>query len=312
MAQVTAQLVKELRDRTQAGMGQCKDALVEAEGDMDKAVEIILKKGLAKSAKRATAVATEGDIRTWVSEDAKCGVMIEVNIQTDFAARNEKFVGFVDAVLEVAKSAKDGEDLTAKPYPGSEKTVAQVRDELIAQIGEKIDVRRFLRYDLGAPAGAVHAYRHMNGKHGVLLEASTENADVAKHEAFLKFIDDTTMQACAMNPQYLDRTKVPEADVAKQREIYEAQVKEDPKPKPPAAWPKIIEGKVNKWFSDICLVEQDSVQQSQKTVEDLRAEAAKAAGGAIKLVRFAHFERGEGLTKKVDDFADEARKMAGG
>jgi elongation factor Ts len=304
-------MVKELRERTQAGMGQCKDALVEAEGDMDKAVEIILKKGLAKTAKRATAVAAEGDIRTWVSPDASFGVMIEVNIQTDFAARNDKFVAFVDQVLEVAKGAKDGEDLTTKPYPGSDKTVAQVRDELIAQIGEKIDVRRYTRYDLSSPAGAIHAYRHMNGKHGVLLEASAENEAVAKNPAFVTFIDDTTMQICAMNPQYLDRTKVPEADIAKQREIYTAQMKEDPKPKPEAAWPKIIEGKVNKWFSEICLVEQDSVQESQKTVEERRAEAAKAAGGAIKLVRFTHFERGEGLTKKVDDFADEARKMAG-
>jgi elongation factor Ts len=312
MAQVTAQLVKELRERTQAGMSDCKNALVEAEGDMDKAVEVILKKGLAKTAKRASAVATEGDIRTWVSPDAKYGVMIEVNIQTDFAARNEKFVGFVDAVLEVAKSARAGDDLTAAKYPGGDKTVAQVRDELIATIGEKIDVRRFTRIDLGAKAGAVHAYRHMNGKIGVLLEAATETPEVAKHEAFLKYIDDTTMQAAAMSPQYLDRTQVSEDDVAKQREIFAAQLKEDPKPKPEAAWPKIIEGKLNKWFSEICLIDQDSVQESQKTVEMRRAEASKAAGGNIKLVRFARYERGEGLAKKVDDFAEEARKMAGG
>jgi len=312
MAQVTAQLIKELRERTQAGMSDCKNALVEAEGDMDKAVEIILKKGLAKTAKRAGAVATEGDIRTWISPDARTGVMIEVNIQTDFAARNDKFIAFVDAVLEVAKTARQGDDLTAAKYPGGDKTVAQVRDELIATIGEKIDVRRFTRMDLASGAGAVHAYRHMNGKIGVLLEVAAETPEVAKHEAFLKYIDDTAMQAAAMSPLYLERTQVPEQDLAKQREIYAAQLKEDPKPKPEAAWPKIIEGKVNKWYSEICLVDQDSVQESQKTVEMRRAEASKAAAGNIKLVRFARFERGEGLAKKVDDFAEEARKMAGG
>jgi elongation factor Ts len=311
MAQVTAQLVKELRERTQAGMTDCKNALVEADADMDKAVEIILKKGLAKTAKRASAVATEGDIRTWIAPDARTGVMIEVNIQTDFAARNDKFLAFVDAVLEVAKTAKV-DDLTGLPYPGSDKTVAQVRDELIATIGEKIDVRRVTRFELGSPAGLVHAYRHMNGKIGVLIELSADSAEVAAHPATVQFADETAMQAAAMTPLYLDRTQVPEAELAKQREIYEAQMKEDPKPKPEAAWPKIIEGKVNKWFSEICLVDQDSVQESQKTVDMRRAEAAKAAGGNLKLVRFTRFERGEGLTKKVDDFADEARKMAGG
>ena len=309
MAQVTAQQVKELRERTAAGMTDCKNALVEAEGDMDKAVEIILKKGLAKTAKRATAAATEGDIRTFIDPSGRWGVMIEVNIQTDFAARNDKFISFVNDVLEIAKKCPAGADLNQAEYAAG-KTVAQTRDELIAQIGEKIEVRRFVRFDLKSSQGRVHAYRHMNGKVGVLLELETNSAEVAGHEAFMKYIDDTSMQAAAMSPLYVQRGEVPEADLAKQKEIYEAQLREENKPE--KAWPKIIEGKVNKWYTEICLVDQDSVIENGKSVDQLRAEAAKAAGGEIKVVRFARYALGEGIQKRVDDFAEEARKMAGG
>lgn len=309
MAQVTAQQVKELRERTQAGMTDCKNALVEAEGDMDKAVEIILKKGLAKSAKRASAAATEGDIRTFVSPDGRWGVMVEINIQTDFASRNEKFVEFVNNVLEIAKKAKVGDDLNQAEYVAG-KTVMQVRDELIAQIGEKIEVRRFVRLELQSPAGRIHTYRHMNGKVGVLLETATDSDRTSGHEAFMKFIDDTSMQAAAMSPLYVHRGEVPEADLAKQKEIYEAQLREENKPE--KAWPKIIEGKVNKWYTEICLVDQDSVIENGKSVDQTRAEAAKASEGEIKLVRFSRWQLGEGIQKRVDDFAEEARKMAGG
>src|SRR5215471_1647745 len=151
MAEITAQLVKELRERTQAGMADCKNALVEAGGDMEKAVEVILKKGLAKSAKRAGAVATEGEVRALVSADAKSGVLVEVNIQTDFAARNEKFKKFVEDVTKAAAGAANGANLDDVKYPGGDKTIAAVRDELIAQIGEKINVRRFSKVELASP-----------------------------------------------------------------------------------------------------------------------------------------------------------------
>src|SRR4051812_43935774 len=198
MAEVTAQLVKELRDRTQAGMSDCKSALVEAAGDMEKAVEVILKKGLAKSAKRAGAVASEGEIRALVAPDGKSGVLVEVNIQTDFAARNDKFKAFVGDVVKVAAAAKDGDNLDNLPYPGTGKTVAQVRDELIAQIGEKITVRRWTKLTLSGGSGAVHAYVHLGGKIGVLLETSAGSAEVAAHPEFKKFIDDAAMQIAAM------------------------------------------------------------------------------------------------------------------
>ncbi len=312
MAEITAHLVKELRERTQAGMSDCKSALVEASGDMEKAIEIILKKGLAKSAKRAGAVATEGEVRALIAPDQRSGVLVEVNIQTDFAARNDKFKNFVAEVTRVALAAKASDDLDQLKYPGTQKTVAEARDELIAQIGEKITVRRFAKLDLSSPAGAIHSYVHLGGKIGVLLEVTAESAAVAAHAEFKKFIDDAAMQIAAMNPLYLSRGEVPKAAIDKQREIYSAQLREEAKPKPEQAWPKIIEGKLNKWYTEICLLEQESVIVPGSSIEQVRARIAKEAGGDLELRRFIRFERGEGIEKKVDDFAAEVAKMAGG
>jgi translation elongation factor Ts len=219
-------------------MADCKNALVEADGDPEKAVEIILKKGLAKSAKRAGAVASEGEVRAYVAADAKSGVLVEVNIQTDFAARNDKFKTFVGDCIKVAAGAKEGAKLEDMPYPGASKTVGEVMNELIAQIGEKISIRRFARLDLSAPAGAIHSYVHLGGKIGVLLETAANSADTANRPEFKKFIDDAAMQVAAMNPLYLTRNEVPKTAIDKQREIYAAQLREEAKPKPEAAWPK--------------------------------------------------------------------------
>jgi len=311
MAAITPQLVKELRERTQAGMADCKNALVEADGDPEKAVEIILKKGLAKSAKRAGAVASEGEVRAHVAADARSGVIVEVNIQTDFAARNEKFKAFVGEVVRVAAGAKHGENLEQRKYPGSDKTVGEILGELVAQIGEKITVRRFARFDLSAPAGAIHAYVHLGGKIGVLLEATASTRAVEERPEFKKFIDDAAMQVAAMNPLYLTRAEVPKDTTDKQREIYAAQLREESKPKPEAAWPKIIEGKLNKWYTEVCLLDQESVLVPGSSIDQVRAQAAKDAGGTIELRRFVRFERGEGIEKRTDDFAAEVAKMAG-
>jgi elongation factor Ts len=312
MAAITPQLVKELRERTQAGMADCKNALVEADGDPEKAVEIILKKGLAKSAKRAGAVASEGEVRAYVAADAKSGVMVEVNIQTDFAARNEKFKTFVGDCLKVAAGAKEGQTLEDLAYPGGAKKVSEVMNELIAQIGEKISIRRFARLDLSAPSGAIHSYVHLGGKIGVLLETTANSADTAARPEFKKFIDDAAMQIAAMNPLYLTRNEVPKPSIEKQREIYAAQLREEAKPKPEAAWPKIIEGKLNKWYTEICLLEQESVLIPGSSIDQVRAQVAKETGGTVELKRFVRFERGEGIEKKSDDFAAEVAKMAGG
>jgi elongation factor Ts len=293
-------------------MADCKNALVEANGDPEKAVEIILKKGLAKSAKRAGAVASEGEVRSYVSADAKSGVLVEVNIQTDFAARNEKFKAFVADCVKVASAAKEGTKLDDLPYPGTSKTLGEVMNELIAQIGEKITIRRFARLDLSAPAGAIHSYVHLGGKVGVLLETTAGSPETAARPEFKKFIDDTAMQIAAMNPLYVTRSEVPKTAIDKQREIYVAQLREEAKPKPEAAWPKIIEGKLNKWYTEVCLLDQESVLTTGSSIDQVRAQVAKETGGSVELKRFVRFERGEGIEKGSSDFAAEVAKMAGG
>lgn len=307
MAEVTAQMVKELRERTQAGMADCKNALVEAGGDMEKAVEVILKKGLAKTAKRAGAVASEGEVRALLSDDRTTGILVEVNIQTDFAARNDKFRTFVGDVAKVALAAPEGANLDEASYPGTGKTIAAVRDELIALIGEKITVRRWTKY--AAKDGFVSEYVHLGGKIGVLVEIAAKDA---KNADARKLGDDVAMQIAAMNPLYLGKAQVPAAAIEKQKEIFEAQLKEEGK-KPPQAWPKIIEGKLGKWFTEVCLLEQESVVEPGATIESACAKAAKAAGGDVSIRRFVRFERGEGIEKsQKDDFAAEVAKMAGG
>jgi elongation factor Ts len=309
MSGINAQAIKELRERTQAGMSDCKSALTEAEGDMEKAVEIILKKGLAKSAKRAGAVASEGEVRAAVSADRRAATIVEVNIQTDFAARNDAFREFVGQVLAVAEKAPDGADLSAQPLAG--KTVADVATDLTAKIGEKIQARRWERASIPAGKfGVAHAYVHLGGKIGVVLSIETGSEAAASHAEVLKFADETAMQIAAMNPTALQRGDVDAALVEKQKEIYTEQMRTDPKPKPEAAWPKIIEGKVNKWYSEIVLLEQESVVVPGQTIEKLGEAAAKAAGASVTLSRFVRFERGEGITKKQDDFAAEVAKMA--
>ncbi|WP_437909515.1 translation elongation factor Ts [Sorangium sp. So ce327] len=314
MAGINAQAIKELRERTQAGMSDCKSALTEAEGDMEKAVEIILKKGLAKSAKRAGASATEGEVRAVVAADRRSATMVEVNIQTDFAARNDAFRQFVGDVLAAVEKAPDGADAAQLSIGG--KSIADTATELTARIGEKIAVRRWDRVSIPAGKhGVAHEYVHLGGKIGVLVAVETSSQAVAEHPAVQKFVEETAMQAAAMSPLVLRREEVTEELKAKQKEIFEAQLREDPKPKPEAAWPKIIEGKFNKWYSEVALLEQESVEaasrgESGQTIEKLLQAASKAAGGELKLTRFVRYERGEGIAKKEDDFAAEVAKMA--
>src|SRR5688572_12198702 len=273
MAQVNMQQVKELRDRTQAGLNDCRSALVEAEGDMDKAVEIILKKGLAKSAKRAGAVASEGVVVTRMAADGLSGVIVEVNIQTDFAARNPDFLAFAAGVAETAAKADSGADLGALPFKGEKATVEDTRAALVGKLGENITVRRWERLALDAP-GEVHSYVHMGGKIGVLLAVKAGAAAVVKHESFKKFVDDTAMQVAAMNPLFLNGAAVPDDAKQKQRELFAGQLEEEGKV-PEAKRPQVIEGKVAKWIKEVCLVEQPSVLETDKSVDQLRQAVVK-------------------------------------
>jgi elongation factor Ts len=318
MADITASMVKELRERTQAGMSDCKAALVEMGGDMEKAVESILKKGIVKAAARAGRVATEGEVRTSVANDAKHGTIVEVNCQTDFVSRGDDFRAFVHGVLESAKTLQKGADLAAHKFHGSDKTVDQMRTEMVGKIGENIVVRRWAHVETKNQFGLVHAYVHMGGKLAVLVEADAPNAAARANPDFTTFVDNTAMQIAAMRPIAVHRDEIAKPNVDKQREILTAQFKEEQdalpkeKQKPEAIWGKIIDGKVSKWLDEVTLLGQDSVTDPGKTVETVRKEVSTKVGGEVKLVSFIRFELGEGIEKKSDDLAAEVAKMTAG
>jgi len=310
MAEVTASMVKELRERTQAGMSDCKSALVEASGDMDAAVDIIMKKGLVKAAKTAGKVASEGEVRTFVSADGKRGAIVEVNCQTDFVSRGDDFRAFVGSVLEVAAASKAGEDLSTKTFPGTDKTVELVRQELAGKIGENIVVRRWDSIEAGAN-GFVQAYVHMGGKNASIVAVAAANADAAANAELKAFADNCAMQIVAMRPLVLSKESVPAATLEKQKEIFAGQLKEEGKPE--AAWPKIIDGKVAKWFTEVTLLGQANVwgEADGATIETIANGLEKKLGAGTKLTGFVRFELGEGIEKKTDDLAAEVAKTIG-
>jgi len=310
MAAITPAMIKELRERTSAGMSDCKAALVEAEGDLDKAVEVILKKGLVKAASRAGKVATEGEVATWVSDDGRKAVIVEVNCQTDFVARGDDFKGFVASVLKVASALPKGADLGAQTYPGSDKTIDLVRQEMVGRIGENIVVRRFDVVEATSPNSVVQSYVHMGGKLAVLLEAEGPTVESCKKPEFKEFVENCAMQIAAMSPLVVSSSELAAAEIEKQREIFAAQLREEGKPE--AAWPKIIDGKVSKWFTEVTLLGQDNVwAQGAGTVDKLRGELGAKIGGEVKLRGFLRFGLGEGIEKKVENLADEVAKTIG-
>jgi elongation factor Ts len=303
MAEITASLVKELRERTQAGMADCKNALVETSGDIDKAVEVILKKGIVKAAARAGRVASEGEVRTWVSADKKRGVIVEVNCQTDFVARGDVFKEFVTKVTEVASTLKKGADLNLQKFPGGDKTIDIVRQELVAKTGENTVVRRWDTVE--AKDGFVHAYVHMGGKNAAIV-AVTGPVDNAEVHAFA---DTVAMQVVSMKARVVKKDHVQSSHVDKQKEIFAAQLKEEGKPE--ASWPKIMEGKIAKWFTEITLLGQDNVvDPTAGTIEKTRADLSKKIGTDVHVESFVRFELGEGIEKgPTDDLATEVAKM---
>jgi elongation factor Ts len=303
-------MIKELRERTSAGMSDCKNALVEADGDLDKAVDVILKKGLVKAASRAGKVATEGEVSTWVSADGKKGVIVEVNSQTDFVSRGDDFKAFVKSVLEVASTLPKGADLAAQKYPGGDKTIDVVRQDLVGRIGENIVVRRWDVLEAKGPNGFVTSYVHMGGKLAVLVGAEGHDAASKTHADVKAFVENCAMQIAAMSPIVVHKDHVAADVIAKQKEIFAGQLKEENKPE--AAWPKIIEGKLNKWFTEVTLLGQDNVwEQGAGTVDKVRGELTKKVGGEVAITEFVRFGLGEGIEKKVENLADEVAKTIG-
>ena len=297
----TAADVKNLREMTGVGMMDCKKALAASDGDMDKAIEYLREKGLAASAKKAGRIAAEGMAYATVIDGM--GVVVEVNAETDFVAKNDTFKAFVEEVAKVimTEAPADVEALMGCSMEGT--TVEKALQEKILVIGENIKIRRFVRYE-----GPCVAYVHGGGTHGVLVAFES---DVADKEGFEAYGKDVAMQIAAVNPSYLNAAAVPAEVIAKEKEIMLVQIKNDPKTanKPEQVLVKMIEGKIGKYYKENCLVEQAFVKDDKISVGQYTANTAKELGGSIEIVKYARFEKGEGLEKRSDDFAAEVAGM---
>ena len=282
MAQITAALVKELREITGAGMMDCKKALVECEGDKDKAIDYLREKGIAKAAKKAGRIASEGVVAA--ASDGKTACIVEISSETDFVAKNENFLALVKKIAEhiVACKPADMDALNASQMDG--KTVAEVMTEAVASIGEKLSLRRFEVYT--TEDGQLATYIHMGGKIGVIVELSGGDKTLGK---------DVAMQIAAAKPQCIGREDVDQEALAHEREVLRKQALEEGKPEKIVE--KMVDGRINKYYKEVCLVEQEFVKDSDKTIKDILA--------GVEVRRFARFEMGEGLEKKNEDFAAE-------
>lgn len=305
---ITAAQINELRKTTGAGMLDCKKALEEMGGDMEQAVDYLRKKGLAAASKKAGRAATEGMVATALSADGKKGVLVEINSETDFVAKNDKFQAFVKQVADhvLQKDPADLAGLLAQPFAADEaKTVQTLLTEAISVIGENMQIRRFASF-IVAGNGMVGSYIHAGGKIGVLVEASFDGAADERLAAALR---DVAMHVAAASPSYLQRSEVPSDVLEREKEIYRDKARQTGKPD--NIIEKILEGQVNKFYGEICLVEQAFVKDPDKKVQQYLADIGKELGGAITLTRFTKFVLGEGLEKKESDFAAEVAAAAG-
>ena len=301
----TAKDVQALREMTGVGMMDCKKALTEADGNMDKAVEILREKGLAASQKKAGRIAAEGMAYAAVVDGV--GVVVEVNAETDFVGKNEKFVDFVKGVAAVVAKEKpaDLDDLMAKPY-GNGRTVQEEQQEMVLVIGENIKVRRFAFFTEGVSV----PYNHAGGKIGVLVNLEVSAGLEDKVTGVGK---DMAMQIAALNPRFLDKSQVDQATLDEEKKILLVQMENDPKmaSKPEKVREGIVTGKLGKFYKENCLLQQEFVKDSSVSVEQYMANAAKALGGTITLKNAVRFEKGEGIEKKQENFAEEIAKQLG-
>lgn len=300
MANISAKDVNELRKMTGVGMMDCKKALMETDGDVDKAIELLREKGLASQAKKADRVAAEGMVVAKVNADNTIGAVVEVNSETDFVANTDEFKAFVNTVADtiIEKNPADVEALKACTVAGGTMTVDEALQELFLKIRENLQIRRFVRLE-----GILVPYIHGGGKIGVMVKAEAPEAT----EGVLTAAKDCALQVAAMNPPYLNRTDVPANVLEEEKKIILAQMAEDPKmaSKPDQVKEKIAEGKVGKYYSENCLLEQTFVKDSSMNVQQYVDSIAKGA----KIVEFVRYERGEGIEKRVDNFADEIASM---
>ncbi len=308
--EVTASMVKELREITSAGMMDCKKALAATEGDMDKAVEFLREKGLAAAEKKAGRIAAEGIVDVNISADGKIAAIVEVNSETDFVAKNEKFRDFVAAVVAQATktTAADIETFMEEKWAlDTSKTVKEELSSLIAVIGENMNVRRFTKVE--ATNGFVCSYIHGGGRIGILVDVETTVNNAEVQEA----AKNVAMQIAALNPKYVNQSEVSADYLAHEKDIIKAQIKNDPsnQKKPENIIEKMIDGRLNKQLKEICLVDQVYVKDSELTVAQYLANVSKQVGASVAIKRFVRFETGEGLEKKSENFAEEVAKQMG-
>lgn len=308
MAAITAKMVNELRAKTGAGMMECKKALVETDGNFDEAIKVLREKGLGKADKKAGRIAAEGvvDIYTEGSTTA----MIEVNAETDFVAKNETFKAFVKGILKVLVDKKPAtvEELKALPYDADFETVEAKLKDMIFTIGENMNIRRFVLVD-----GVTSTYIHGGGMAGVIVKFEADEAVAAKPE-FAEFAKNICLQiAAGTPPTYVNREDVPASVLAEEKEILMAQIKNDEKNanKPEQIIAKMVEGRIGKFYEKACLVDQLYVKDDSLTIAKYVAATAKELGGSIKIDSFVLYEKGEGLEKREDDFAEEIAKLTG-
>ena len=300
---ITAQSVKELREKTGAGMMDCKKALTEAQGDMEKAIEILREKGLAAAAKKAGRVAAEGIVKTYISEDSKSAGIVELNCETDFVAANEEFVNFATRLAEMASvsSATTVEEFVTEKYDANS-TVSEALTALIAKLGENMTVRRFEKFNVAN--GVVESYIHGGGRIGVVVELNCE----ADNTAVLKEVaKDVCMQVAAANPAFLSREDVDAEALEKEKEIYRVQALNEGKPENIVE--KMVMGRIQKYYKEVCLLDQAWVKDGDKSISKYLQEKSKEVGSPITINKFVRFERGEGIEKAEDNFAEEVAKM---
>ncbi len=300
----TAADVKNLREMTGVGMMDCKKALAASDGDMDKAVEFLREKGLAASAKKASRIAAEGMAYAAVINNV--GVVVEVNAETDFVGKNEKFVDFVKGVAATvaAQAPANLDALMDCKYNGTDLTVLQQQQEMVLVIGENIKVRRFARF----PEGVSVPYIHAGGKIGVLVNLAVDGEATDK---VLEMGKDLAMQIAALNPRFWDKSQVTPDVLEEEKRIMLAQMDNDPKmaSKPAQVKEKIVEGKLNKFYAENCLLQQDFVKDGEMTVEQYMNTVAKVAGVTVRLLDAVRFEKGEGIEKKQENFAEEIASL---
>ncbi|MBR5974775.1 MAG: elongation factor Ts [Clostridiales bacterium] len=310
MADISAAQVKELRDMTGSGIMDCKRALQASEGDIEKAVAWLREKGIAKAEKKSARIAAEGAVVAKIADDKKSGVLVEINVETDFAANTDKFKAFTETVAThiLTKKPASVEDLMAQTlYNDDSKTVELFQKEAIADIGENTSIRRFVVYEVEGN-GALASYIHMGGKIGVFVDFATEDDSVIAKPEFAGFAKDIAMQIAAANPKWLTREDVPAEEIEKETEIIINKNLNEGKPEK-IIRERILPGNIEKFYKENCLVEQEFVKDDSKSIATYTKEMCSSFGQSVSIRRFTRFEMGEGIAKKEENFAEEVMKQ---